>query len=147
MVTPQSLLLHSPLGILGTLAHAPGVSFKPPGPGREPRSTTWESSNIAITQTAGSLFFLFLGRFLLLGACARQKEAERQKARNHPPGGDGHAAIPSPPFSSRDLGHALTCTRREFKPPGPGCEPRSTTWESSDIAITLTAGPRAACTQ
>ena len=54
MVTPQSLLLHSPLGILGTLAHALGVSFKPPGLGREPWSTTWESSDIAITLTAGS---------------------------------------------------------------------------------------------
>ena len=53
MVTPQSLLLHSPLGILGTHAHAPGVSFKPPGPGRELPSTIWESSDIAITLTAG----------------------------------------------------------------------------------------------
>ena len=55
MATPQSLLLHPPLGILGMHAHAPGVSFKPPGPGHEPRSTTWESSDIAITLTAGSL--------------------------------------------------------------------------------------------
>ena len=54
MVTPQSLLLHSLLGILGTHAHAPGVSFKPPGPGCEPQSTTWESSDIAIMLTAGS---------------------------------------------------------------------------------------------
>ena len=55
MVTPQSLLLHSPLRILGTHTHAPSVSFKPPGPGRKPRSTTWESRDIAITLTAGSL--------------------------------------------------------------------------------------------
>ena len=55
MVTPQSLLLHSPLEILGMHAHAPGVSFKPLGPGREPWSAMWESSNIAITLTAGSL--------------------------------------------------------------------------------------------
>ena len=44
----------SPLGILGTHAHAPSVRFKPPGLGHEPRSTTWESSDIAITPTAGS---------------------------------------------------------------------------------------------
>ena len=55
---PQSLLLHSPLGILGTHAHAPGMSFKPPGPGRELRLTTWESSDIDITLTAGSLSFI-----------------------------------------------------------------------------------------
>ena len=30
------------------------MSFKPPGPGRKPRSTTWESSDIAIMLTAGS---------------------------------------------------------------------------------------------
>ena len=53
MVMLQSLLLHSPLGILGTHAHAPGVSFKPPGPGLELQSTTWESSDIAITLSAG----------------------------------------------------------------------------------------------
>ena len=54
MATPQSLLLHSPLGILGTHTHVPGMSFKPPGPGRELWSTTWESSDIAITLTADS---------------------------------------------------------------------------------------------
>ena len=59
------------LRILGTHAHSPDVSFKPPGPGREPQSTTWESSDIAITLTAGpvrrlryfqkiELFLLFL---------------------------------------------------------------------------------------
>ena len=53
MVTPQSLLLHSSLGFLGTHAHAPGVSFKPSGPGRKPWLTTWESSDIAIMVTAG----------------------------------------------------------------------------------------------
>ena len=53
MVTLQSLLLHSPLRILGTHAHVPGVSFKPPGLGHELWSTTWESSDIAITLTAG----------------------------------------------------------------------------------------------
>ena len=50
---PQSLLLHSPLEILGTHAHTPGVDFKPPGLGRKPRST----SDIAITLTAGSPHF------------------------------------------------------------------------------------------
>ena len=75
-------------------------------------------------------------------ALARQIETERQKARNHLPG-DGHTTILSPPFSSQDLGHARTRARREFfKPPGPGREPRSTTWESSNTAITLTAGPQ-----
>ena len=53
MATLQSFLLHSPFRILGPHAHVPGVSFKPPGPGREPRLTTWESNNIAITLTAG----------------------------------------------------------------------------------------------
>ena len=42
---------------------------------------------------------------------------------------------------SQDLGHPCTRTRREFKPLGPGLEPLSPTWESSDIAIMLTAGP------
>ena len=55
MVTLQSLLLHSPLEILGTHAHVPGVSFKPPGPRHAPRSTTWESSDIAIMLTADPL--------------------------------------------------------------------------------------------
>ena len=86
------------------------------------------------------LFFSFCYR---ARALARQTERDREiESRKSPPSGDGHAAIPSPPFSSRDLGHVRTCARREFKPPGPGLEPRSTTWESSDIAITLTAGPR-----
>ena len=48
----QSLLLHSPLGILGTNADVPGMSFKPPGLGLELQLTTWESSNIAILPTA-----------------------------------------------------------------------------------------------
>ena len=95
MVTPQSLLLHSPLGILGTHAHAPGVSFKPPGLGREPRLTTWESSVIAITLTAGlpkvPTFFLSFFFFFWRGFCyraralARKTERQRQKVRNHPP--------------------------------------------------------------
>ena len=71
---------------------------------------------------------------------ARQTETETESEKSHPPMGDGHAAIPSPPFSSLDLGHARTCTQLEFKPLGPGLEPWSTTWESSDIAIMPTAG-------
>ena len=59
---PQSLLLHSPLGILGTHAHVPSMSFKPPGLGREPRSTTRESSDIAIMLTAGPNSLTFLKR-------------------------------------------------------------------------------------
>ena len=54
MAILQSLLLHSPLRILSTHAQAPSVSFKSLGPGREPRSTTWESSDIVIMLTAGS---------------------------------------------------------------------------------------------
>ena len=55
MATLQSLLLHSPLGILSTHAHVPGVSFEPPGPGLKSQSTTWESSDIAIMLTAGPM--------------------------------------------------------------------------------------------
>ena len=157
MVTPQSLL-HSPLRILGTHAHMPGVSSKPPGPGREPRSTMWESSDIAITLTAGSpssSFFFFLESFFCVFVfvlfcfvfcfaigcvCTpdRQRETETESEKS-PPGGDGHARIPSP-FSSQDLGHSRSCARHKFKPPGLGRKPWSTAWESSDIAITLTAG-------
>ena len=75
-------------------------------------------------------------------AIGRVPDRERQtESEKSPPRGDGYAAIPSPPFSSQDLGHARTRAQCEFKPPGPRLEPRSTTWESSDIAITLTAGP------
>ena len=37
--------------------------------------------------------------------------------------------------------HTHTRAQREFKPLGLGLELRSTTWESSNIAITPTAGP------
>ena len=60
--------------------------------------------------------------------------------RNHPPRGNGHATIPSPPFSSLDLGHARTRAQREFKAPDLRLEPQSATWESSDVAITPSAG-------
>ena len=64
-------------------------------------------------------FFLFFERFLLFGVCACQKDREAESEKSLPRG-DGHAAIPSPPFSFQDLGH--TCTRAwcEFKPPGLG---------------------------
>ena len=68
----------------------------------------------------------------------RNRETESEKS---PPRGDGHTAIPSLPFSSQYLEHACTHAWREFKPLGPGLELWSTTWESSDIAITSTAGP------
>ena len=38
--------------------------------------------------------------------------------------------------------HACTHVHCEFKAPGPRLERQSTTWEFSDIAITLTAGPK-----
>ena len=81
---------------------------------------------------------------LLEGACTHQKERERDReteSEKSSPRGDSYPSIPSPPFFSRDLGHTCICAQREFKPPGPGLELRSTTWESSDIAITSTAGP------
>ena len=56
----------------------------------------------------------------------RERQRDRKREIN-PPRGDGHATIPSPPFSSPDLGHARTCTWGEFKPPGLGLEPWSTT--------------------
>ena len=65
MATLQSLLLHSPLGILGMHAHTPDMSSKPPGPGLKPQSTTWESSDIAITLTAGPSFRDFFSEDLL----------------------------------------------------------------------------------
>ena len=109
MVTLQSLLLHSPLGVLGTHAHVPGVSFKPPSPGREPQTAMWQSSDIAITLTAGSHREVFaIGR---VRSPDRDIETESKKS---PPRGDGHAAIPSSPFSSRGLGHARTRARCEF---------------------------------
>ena len=74
---------------------------------------------------------------------ARKTERDREiESEKSPLKGDGHTAIPSPPFSSWVLGHARTRTRREFKPPGPGLKPQSTTWKFSDIAVMLTAGPK-----
>ena len=55
---------------------------------------------------------------------ARQTERDREtESEKSPPRGDGHASIPSPPFSSQDLGHTRTRAPCEFKPPGPGREP------------------------
>ena len=87
------------------------------------------------------LFFFFVCfplRVFCYRVCALTRKTESEKS---PRRGDGHAAIPSPSFSSWDLGHARTHAQHEFKPPGLGLEPWLTTWESSDIAITLTAGP------
>ena len=59
VATLQSLLLHSPLGILGTHTHVPLVSFKSPDQELEPQSTTWESSDITILPSAGPILFGF----------------------------------------------------------------------------------------
>ena len=100
----------------------------------------WDPAVLTTTPLDGPIianFFLLRGFCYRMCTLARKRETEKEES---PPRGDGHAAIRSP-FSSWDLGHTRTCTQREFKPPGPGLEPQSTTWESSDIAITLTAGP------
>ena len=70
-----------------------------------------------------------------------ERDIERESKKS-PLRGDGHVAILSPSFSSWDLGHARICDQHEFNPPGPGLTPRSTTWDSRDIAIMLTAGPQ-----
>ena len=66
-------------------------------------------------------FFFFLSFFFWRDFHCRARALARQTERDietesekSPPWGDGHAAIPSPPFSSRDLGHARTRARREF---------------------------------
>jgi len=94
-----------------------------------------------------SLFFSFF-LFFLRGFCYRVCLLTRKKERDwetesekSSPGGDGHATIPSPPFSSWDLGHACTCTLCEFKSLGLGLEPWSTPWEFSDIAVMPSADP------
>ena len=84
-----------------------------------------------------SLFFflIFFGEVFAIGHVRspdreRDRETESEKS---PPRGDGHAAIPSPPFSSRDLGHARTCAQREFlsRPAGRiGQRTRATGWRS-----------------
>ena len=70
----------------------------------------------------------------------RQRETERQKARNNPPEG---MATPQSLLRSplRILGTHEYMPSVSFKPPGSGRKLRSTAWESSDIAIVLTAGP------
>ena len=62
--------------------------------------------------------------------CTHQKDRERQRERKREitPWGDGHATIPSPPFSSQDLGHTGTCAWHEFQSLGLGLELQSTTW-------------------
>ena len=58
------------------------------------------------------------GDFFAVGCVSsleRHSKAEKQSEKS-PPRRDGHATIPSPPFSSRDLGHACTCAWCEFKP-------------------------------
>ena len=97
--------------------------FKPPGPGRELWSTTWESSDIAITLTAGSHTHLyFLREIFCYRVCAPARQTERDReteSEKSPPRGDGHATIPSPPVSSQDLGHSRTHAWHEFQITGP----------------------------
>ena len=99
---------------------------------------------VSETNSATASIFFFLFRGFCYRACVLTRQTERDRERESeksPPREDGHVSIPSPPFSSHDLGYTCTCVWHEFKPPGLGLEPRSTTWESSNIAITLTAGP------
>ena len=94
----------------------------------------------------GIYFFIF-GEFFAIGRMRspdRQRETERQKARNQSPGvmATPQSLLLHSPL--RILGthtHTHTRAQREFKPPGPGLELQSTTWQSSDIAIIPTAGP------
>jgi len=94
-----------------------------------------------------SVYLFIFWRGCCYRACVLTRKTERQRDRKReitppPPGEDGHTAIPSSPFSSKDLGHIGTGTQHEFKPPGPGLEPWSTTWESSDLPITPSAGSK-----
>ena len=68
---------------------------------------------------------------------ASEREAESEES---PPGGYGHATIPSPPFSSWDLGHARTCTLHNLKGIGSGTR-TAVDYIGSNIAITLTTDP------
>ena len=63
---PESLLLHSPLGILSMHAHMPGLSFKSLGVELEPRLTMWESTSLTTTSPAGPVVPTFY--FILLMA-------------------------------------------------------------------------------
>ena len=88
-----------------------------------------------------TILFFQRGFFYRARALTRNTKRDREiESKKSTPRGGGHAAIPSPPFSSRHLGYACTCTRCELKPPGLGLELLSATWEFSDITITLTAG-------
>ena len=132
-------LLHSPLGILGTHAHAPGVSL-----------SHWvqDSKHVRlhrspVTKPLHQLLVqqYFFKRFLLSGTSTHQKERQRNGKREITPQWGWPRRNPFSSILLLGSWHARTRAWREFKPPGPGLEPRSTTWQSSDIAITLTAGP------
>ena len=64
------------------------------------------------------LWGFFLGGrsfFYRVHVLTRRTERDREiESEKSPPREDGHAAIPSPPFSSRDPGHARTHARREI---------------------------------
>ena len=61
--------------------------------------------------------FLLFFRDLYYRVCVLARQTERDietESEKSPPRGDGHAAIPSPPFSSWDLGHARIRAQREL---------------------------------
>ena len=86
------------------------------------------------------LFFFFFEKFFAIGHMHSPERQRDRKQEITPQGGWPCLS----PFSSILLlvsWIACTCTWREFKPPGPGLEPQSATWESSNIVIMLIAGP------
>ena len=90
-------------------------------------------------------FFSFFGEFFAVGHVHSpdgQRETERQKARNHP--SDGMAMSQSLLFCSplKILGTHAHVPGMSLCHQDPGLELRSTTWESRDIAIMPSAGPR-----
>ena len=107
----------------------------------------WRRRDYGMAIPPGGVFmYLFIYFFIWRGFCyracglARQTERDREtESEKSLPRGDGHAAIPSP---LGILGTHVHMPGVSFKPPGPGHEPQSTTWESNDTAITLTAGPK-----
>ena len=88
------------------------------------------------------IYLFIFWRGFCYRACALARERDRDtEIEKSLPKGDGHTAIPSPLFSSWDLGHARTCAWHEFKPLCLGRELWSTTWESSDVAVMPSASP------
>ena len=73
-------------------------------------------------------------------ACLQTERDGETESKKSPLQGNDHTTLSSPPFSSQDLGHARTRAQLDFQAGGLGLELPSTMWESSNIAITLTAG-------